>query len=122
MKKEKKLPGLKRGKWRLIDCFLFLFRVSPLWTALDLLANVLETVYPYLRLFTTASFVDTAISVIRGEAPESAIVMPLVFMFVTFFLNSAVYQFEDITFARESLFGHERGLSDKTGKHQVPLR
>ncbi|MBR7032555.1 MAG: ABC transporter ATP-binding protein [Clostridia bacterium] len=100
MKKEKKLPELKRGKWRLIDCFLFLFRVTPLWTALDLLANVLETVYPYLQLFTTASFVDTALSVIRGEAPESAIIMPLVFMFATFFLNSAVYQFEDITFAR----------------------
>ncbi|MBQ7475493.1 MAG: ABC transporter ATP-binding protein [Clostridia bacterium] len=96
MQKEKKLPELKRGKWRLVDCFLFLFKVTPLWTALDLLANVLETVYPYLQLFTTASFVDTAISVIRGEAPESAIVMPLVFMFAAFFLNSAVYQFEDI--------------------------
>ena len=96
MKKEKKLPELKRGKWRLVDCFLFLFKVTPLWTVLDLLANVLETVYPYLQLFTTASFVDTAISVIRGEAPESAIVMPLVFMFAAFFLNSAVFQFEYI--------------------------
>ena len=90
MKKEKKLPELKRGKWRLVDCFIFNFRVSPFWTSMFIFTNVVWNAQPYLKLFTTASFVDTALSVLRGDAAESAIILPLVSMFAVFFSTSLI--------------------------------
>ena len=94
LKKDKKLPELKRGKWRLIDCFLFDFKVSPFWMTTFILINVLCNALPYLRLFTTASFVDTALSVLRGDSPESAIIFPLVSLFAVFFSSSLLQTLE----------------------------
>ena len=90
LKKDKKLPELKRGKWRLVDCFIFNFRVSPFWTSMFIFTNVVWNAQPYLKLFTTASFVDTALSVLRGDAAESAIILPLVSMFAVFFSTSLI--------------------------------
>ena len=94
MKKEKKLPELKRGKWRLIDCFIFVFRVSPFWASMFLLMNIIDTAYPYFQLFVTASFVDTALSVLRGDAASSAIIAPLVSMFLVFFFTFLIETLE----------------------------
>ena len=68
---------LQPKKYKLVDCALMVIRCSPLFAAFEILFTVITSLIPSITVFTTASFVDTAISVFNGNAQRTAIIPPL---------------------------------------------
>lgn len=68
---------LKPKKYTLTDCALIVIHCSPFYAALQIIITVITSLIPSITVFTTASFVDIAISVFNGNALRSAIIPPL---------------------------------------------
>ena len=72
------LPG---KEWCLKDCFKLTFKAAPVGISLIFILRILASFTAALEIFTTASFVDTAIAILNGRMTESAIFVPLLGMF-----------------------------------------
>ncbi len=67
--------------WRLRDCFALTFKAAPLGVSTIIFLRILSAFTTSLQIFTTASFVDTAIAILSGSMAKNAIFLPLFGMF-----------------------------------------
>ena len=64
----------KCGFW---DMFYIPFRVTPLYTTIFAILNLISALLPTLLIFVTAEFINTAILIFNQEAERSAIFVPV---------------------------------------------
>ena len=77
----------KPSKCGLWDMFYIPFRVTPLYTSIYALQNILSALLPTLLIFITAEFINTAIAVFNGEAERSAIFAPVALLAAVMIYN-----------------------------------
>lgn len=96
MKKEKKPPELKKKRWHAYDCAIYCLRSSPFWFSAMIFFRFVWGLFPAAQIFTTASFVDSALAIFAGKAGMNSIFLPLGgIMGIALFLNfsDAIYTF-----------------------------
>ncbi len=89
--KEYKYFDLPAKKWNLFDCVKLTFRAAPVALSVSFLIRLLDAFTPSLSIFTTASFVDTAIAILGGTANKNEIFIPLAGMFLIAILPQFLY-------------------------------
>ena len=108
MKEKKKRDyhyfDLPAKKWNLFDCVKLTFKAAPVAISISFLIRILQALIPSLSIFTTASFVDTAIAILGGTADKNEIFIPLGGMFavaiIPQLLWTAEFYVQNSTFAK----------------------
>ncbi len=85
---------LPAKKWTLFDCVCLTVKAAPVVLAVSFLIRILLALTPSISIFTTASFVDTAIAILSGNADKSEIFVPLGGMFAVAIIPQLLWTVE----------------------------
>jgi len=101
---------MEKRKYTTIDMFRIPFKVTPFFVGLQLLLAVVHAILPTVFLaLATARFVDTALSILGGEAQRSAIYIPLALLLAIVAVSSITRNLPGIAISRIK-FALERKL------------
>ena len=68
---------LEKRTYKAFDLIRLAFKVAPFWAFVVLIIRLIVAFIPALLVITTANFIDTSIAVLSGDAPSSAMHLPV---------------------------------------------
>ena len=75
-------PDIRSMRWSIWSALRLAFGVSPAFTTMQIIINVINGLFPAVTVMIQAVFVDTVLAIFAGEKEISQLILPLIGLFL----------------------------------------